>query len=279
MTEESLARRIDAAARAVAELAPLVPRMGMVLGSGLGGASLGMEDPTVIPYSRIPHFPTPSVAGHSGEVHAGTVSGVPVIVLSGRVHLYEGRDVHEVTMGVRTLARLGCEVLVVTNAAGSTRPELRPGALVRIVDHINLTGVDPTRGSEPAELGDRFVNMTGAYDAELGLLAERAAADVGVELARGVYAASRGPCYETPAEVSMIRGFGADLVGMSTVPEVIAARHAGMRVVGMSCVTNLAAGIEGSHPDHREVEQVAAGAGGRLARVVVRLLELVGRSS
>ncbi len=274
----TFSRRIDEACAAVRFVTDLVPRVGLVLGSGLGAASIGVEDQVVIPYARIPHVPMPSVQGHRGELSLGRVGKMGVAVLSGRVHLYEGHGVEDVVMAVRMLARLGMETLVVTNAAGSTRPQLRPGALVLVTDHLNLTGEDPTRGPEAAGLGPRFTNLTDAYDPGLLALFRRAAADVGVEMAEGVYAASKGPCYETPAEVRMLASMGADLLGMSTVPEVIACRHMGLRVAAVSCVTNLAAGIEGSHPDHEEVGRIASQASGRLALLVARFLELVGEA-
>lgn len=278
MTATTLPEMIDEAASAVKERTQLRPQVAMVLGSGLGAASLGLTDTSVLSYADIPHVPSPSVQGHSGQLHLGRSGDVAVAILSGRVHLYEGHSVHDVVMGVRMLARLGCETLVVTNASGSTRPEMRPGTLVRLTDHINLTGEDPTRGPEPTTQGDRFTNLTDAYDPKLGKLVDRAAADVDVPLAHGVYAASRGPCYETPAEVRMLAGMGADLVGMSTVPEVIAARHMGLRVAAVSCVTNLAAGIEGSHPDHEEVKRIAGQASESLARLFARFLTLYGAS-
>jgi purine-nucleoside phosphorylase len=276
MAGRDLDARIDEAAAAVRAITQIVPRVGMVLGSGLGGAALGLHETAVVGYDRIPHLPSPSVAGHGGELTVGKAGKVPVAVLSGRVHLYEGWSVHDVTMGVRTLARLGCEAIVLTNAAGTTRASVRPGALVLITDHLNLTGEDPTRGPEPTALGDRFSNMTDCYDPRLRDLMRRAAEAESITLAEGVYAASKGPCYETPAEVRMLASMGADLVGMSTVPEAIAARHMGVAVAGISCVTNLAAGIEGSRPNHEEVAQIAGEASGRLARLLRRFLELYG---
>jgi len=263
----TLARRIEEAAAAVGARIPRPPRVAAILGSGLGAADLGIEEAVAVPYSAIPHMPRVSVAGHKGELVTGSIGTVPVAILSGRVHLYEGWSVQDVTFGVRVLARLGCRILLVTNAAGSTRPDLVPGTLVLVTDHINLTGEDPTRGPEPAEIGARFLGLTEAYDPRLGRILVRAAKAESIPLAQGIYCAGKGPCYETPAEVRMIAGLGADLVGMSTVPEVIAAVHAGMRVAAVSCVTNLAAGIEGSHPDHEEVKRVAGEASERLARI------------
>jgi len=271
--------RIGEAVRFVRESTSLVPRVAAVLGSGLGAAELDMRDGVVLPYGSIPHMPSVAVPGHKGELVIGTVAGTTAAVLSGRVHLYEGYTAHEVTFGVRVMAGLGCETLLVTNASGSTRPDMQPGMLVLLTDHINLTGEDPTRGAEATELGTRFLGLTDAYDPGLRFLMHRAAREESIRLAEGVYAASKGPCYETPAEVRMLSSMGADLVGMSTVPETIAARHAGMKVVGVSCVTNLAAGIEGSHPDHEEVKLVAGQASERLARLFRSFCKLLGETS
>ncbi len=268
----TLGDRIREAAAAISALAPGPPGIAAVLGSGLGAAEIGLADTVVIPYAGIPHMPCPSVPGHAGHLLLGVSGRTRMAVLSGRVHLYEGWSVHDVTFGVRVMAALGCEALVVTNAAGSTRPDLEPGTLVLISDHLNLTGEDPTRGPEAAGLGTLFQDMTGAYDPALGQTMSRAASLEGIALRTGVYSAGRGPCYETPAEVRMLAGMGADLVGMSTVPEVMAARHSGMRVVGVSCVTNFAAGVGGSHPDHAEVKKVAGASSARLAALIGRFV-------
>jgi purine-nucleoside phosphorylase len=275
----TLRERIEEAVRFIREETALAPRVAAVLGSGLGAADLDMTDVVALPYGSIPHMPSVAVPGHKGELIVGTVAGTVAAVLSGRVHLYEGYGAHEVTFGVRVMAGLGCETLLVTNASGSTRPDLQPGTLVLLTDHINLTGEDPTRGTEALELGTRFLGLTDAYDPGLRFLLHRAAREESIRLSEGVYAASKGPCYETPAEVGMLSSMGADLVGMSTVPETIAARHAGMKVVGVSCVTNLAAGIEGSRPDHEEVKLVAGQASERLARLFTSFCKLLGETS
>ncbi|MBW2263285.1 MAG: purine-nucleoside phosphorylase [Deltaproteobacteria bacterium] len=275
----TLADRIREAARFIREKTTITPRVVAVLGSGLGASELEMKSGVVLPYSSIPHMPSVSIPGHKGELIIGTIAGTAAAVFSGRVHLYEGYTAHEVTFGVRVMAELGCETLLVTNASGSTRPEFDPGTLVLITDHINLTGEDPTRGAEATELGTRFLGLTDAYDPGLRFLAHRAAREESIRLAEGVYAASRGPCYETPAEVQMLSSMGADLVGMSTALETIAARHGGMRVAGISCVTNLAAGIEGSSPDHEEVKLVAGEASGKLARLFRSFVKLLGETS
>jgi purine-nucleoside phosphorylase len=274
-----LGERIDEACGFISGKIHRPPRVAAVLGSGLGASDLAMTDAASLDYGSIPHLPSVSVPGHKGELICGSIGSTPCAVFSGRVHLYEGYSVGEVTFGIRVMAALGCETLFVTNASGSTRPDLTPGTLVLITDHLNLTGEDPTRGAEAAGLGTRFLDLVDAYDPGLRFLVHRAARDAGVKLAEGVYAASRGPCYETPAEVGMLSSTGADLVGMSTVPEVIAARHSGMRVVGVSCVTNLAAGVEGSRPDHEEVKQVAGEASARLAQIFKGFVQLLGETS
>ena len=274
-----IVENIGEAAAFIRSRTTLSPRVAAVLGSGLGASDLEMKDGVVLPYASIPHMPSVSIPGHKGELIIGTIAGTAAAVFSGRVHLYEGYSAHEVTFGVRVMAEIGCKTLIVTNASGSTRPDLEPGTLVVITDHINLTGEDPTRGSEATELGTRFLGLTDAYDPGLRFLVHRAAREESIRLAEGVYAASKGPCYETPAEVRMLCAMGADLVGMSTVPETIAARHSGMRVAGVSCVTNLAAGIEGSRPDHEEVKQVAGEASERLARLFRSLVKLLGETS
>ncbi len=244
-------------------------RVGVVLGSGLGAFGDGLGDLLRIPYAEIPHLPRASIPGHPGNLCLGTVGGVRVACLQGRVHLYEGHPPSAVVLGVRLLAELGCRAVLLTNAAGGIGEGLAPGSLLVITDHLNLMGVNPLVGpNDPA--GPRFPDLTRAYDPDLVAAAERAARAVGVPLARGVYAATLGPSYETPAEVRMLRALGADAVGMSTVPEVIALRHRGVRVGAMSCITNLAAGLGPSVLDHAEVEATARAARDRFVRVLSR---------
>ena len=237
----------------------LRPVVGIVLGSGMGAFADGLGEAVAIPYQEIPEFPAVTVPGHAGRLVVGLLGSVPVAVLQGRVHLYEGVDPADVTFGVRLLGWYGVKSLLLTNAAGAVNPALAPGDLVRITDHLNLTGADPLRGANDDRLGPRFPDMSEAYDARLGKLLETCAARRGVKLGAGVYAGLAGPSYETPAEIRMLRTLGADLVGMSTVLEVIAARHAGIRVAAVSLVTNLAAGLSAAPLDHGDV--LAAGAG------------------
>ena len=244
------------------------PLAGVVLGSGLGGFAGRLANPVVIPYHEIPEFPVSRVAGHAGRLVVGDLPGVTpavtVAALQGRVHGYEGWTPAEVSFGVRVLCMLGVRAIAVTNAAGAVNPELAPGDLVRIVDHINLSGGNPLTGPNDDRLGPRFPDLTHAYDTVLGARLEETAARLGIPLRRGVYACMPGPSYETPAEIRMLRTLGADLVGMSTVQEVIAARHMGVPVVGLSLIANRAAGLAGTPLTHAEVVEVAAREGERL---------------
>lgn len=252
------------------------PRAGVVLGSGLGGFAARLSGAVALPYEQIPEFPVSRVAGHAGQLVLGELAGaegpVTVAVLQGRVHGYEGWSALDVAFGVRVLCLLGARVVVVTNAAGAVNPDLRPGDLVRIVDHLNLSGQNPLTGANDERLGPRFPDLSNAYDPALGARLEATAARLGISLGRGLYACMAGPSYETPAEIRMLRGMGADLVGMSTVPEVIAARHMGVPVVGVSLVTNPAAGLGAAPLSHEEVAAVAAREGERLGTLLAAFL-------
>jgi purine-nucleoside phosphorylase len=251
----------------------LAPAVGMVLGSGLAALADGLERAVVIPYEEIPYFPIARVVGHPGRLVVGELRAgggtVPVAVMQGRVHGYEGWSVEDVAFGARVLCRLGVRALLLTNAAGGVNPSFAPGDLARIVDHLNLSGQNPLAGENDDRLGPRFPDLSDAYDPRLGALLDEAASECGVPLRGGVYACMAGPSYETPAEVRMLRALGADLVGMSTVPEVIAARHMGVPVAAISVVTNLAAGLARKPLSHEEVAQTAA-------RVQDRLLAITG---
>lgn len=247
---------IAAAASAVArKLGKRKPTVAIVLGSGLGFLADRLEHAVRIPYAKIPGFPQPGVAGHAGELVAGTLDGVTVLAQSGRFHLYEGHDASVAALPVRVFARLGVRTLIVTNAAGGIAPALRAGSLMLISDHLNLMYRNPLVG--PVLVGEeRFPDMTAPYDPALRALAREAAKSRGVPLAEGVYAALLGPSYETPAEIRMLQQIGADAVGMSTVPEVIAARARGIRCLGFSMITNLAAGLSDAALSHQEVLQM-----------------------
>jgi purine-nucleoside phosphorylase len=265
----SLARRLEEAAAFVLGRTPLRPSVGVVLGSGLGAFADALEDVVAVPFGEIPHFPASTVVGHGGALVLGRSRGVPVAVMKGRVHFYEGYTLDQVVFPVRVLGRLGVEKLLLTNAAGAINPAFAPGDLMVIEDHLNLLG-NPLLGPNPEALGPRFPDMTEAYDRGLRDAAEAACRAASVRCHRGVYVALTGPSYETPAEIRMFRTLGADAVGMSTVPEVIAARHMGMRVMGLSCLTNMAAGVTDRKLDHREVLETGE-------RVKTALLQVLGR--
>lgn len=247
---------VRAAAAVAQAIAPRKPRVAVVLGSGLGFLGEEVQDAVRVPYARIPGFPQPTVAGHAGELIAGSVEGVPIVAQSGRFHLYEGHDPWTAALPVRVFATLGVRTVVVTNAAGGIRRTFRPGTLMLIADHLNLMFRNPLVG--PVEPGDeRFPDMSDPYDRELRALARRVAAERGIALEEGVYCGLLGPSYETKAEIEMLKRFGADAVGMSTVPEVVAARARGLRVVGVSTITNVAAGLGTQALAHQEVLDTA----------------------
>jgi purine-nucleoside phosphorylase len=261
----------DAVAR-IRHETDLEPRIGVVLGSGLGGLADEIEDRAEIPYGEIPGWPPSTAVGHAGVLVLGTVSGVPLAVLKGRAHLYEGIPADLAVFPIRVLSRLGVRTLVVTNAAGGIDESYRPGQLVLVSDHVNLLGTSPLVGANDDSLGPRFPDMSDAYDPELRAAAQEAAGRLGIEVAEGVYAAWLGPQFETPAEIRFMRAIGADLAGMSTVPEVIAARHLGMRCLGISVVTNMAAGVGEGKIGHEAVLAVGAEAQPRLTALLRELL-------
>jgi purine-nucleoside phosphorylase len=254
----------------------LAPAAGIVLGSGLSGFTERLQNRVEIPYAEIPGFPVSRVAGHPGRLVLGELpaDGGPLAVaaMSGRVHAYEGWSGADVAFGARVLCRLGIRALLVTNAAGGIAPTLGSGDLVRITDHLNLSGVNPLVGDNDERLGPRFPDLSEAYDAGLGALLDDTARQLGVPLRAGVYACVLGPSYETPAEVRMLRALGADCVGMSTVPEVIAARHLGVPVCGISVVTNPAAGLSRKPLSHEEVARAAERVRDRLGTLVATFL-------
>ena len=271
----TLYARAEHAARIIRARSKVEPRIAIVLGSGLGDFGDEFHDAIAIPYQEIPGFPTSTVAGHSGRLVIGTIDEVPVLAMQGRVHFYEGYSLEEVTFPVRTFKLLGIKTLVLTNAAGGVDVQLSPGALMLISDHLNLMGVNPLRGPNDERFGPRFPDMSEVYSRVLQEQASEEAQAMGVELRRGIYAALAGPSYETPAEIHMLRGFGADAVGMSTVPEAIVARHMGIEVLGISCITNMAAGLSNEPIHHEEVietgKQVRETFTRLLRRLVVRL--------
>jgi purine-nucleoside phosphorylase len=245
--------------------------IGVVLGSGLGGFADSLENHSETPYSQISGWPLPTVVGHAGKLVMGRVGGVDVTVLSGRAHLYEGYTPQQVVFGIRELARRGVRSVILTNAAGGINLEYKPGDLVLISDHINLMGANPLAGPNDDSLGPRFPDMTEAYSREYRDLAKLTGTSLGLALAEGVYAGVPGPNYETPAEIRYLRSIGADLVGMSTVPEAIAANHLGMKVLAISCVTNMAAGVLPARLVHEEVLAM----GQRAAHTLIGLLRML----
>ena len=260
------------AARAGLRLPAADSAVAVVLGSGLGAFGDALDDARSLPFSALPGFPRATVQGHQGRLVAGSLGGVPVLVLQGRLHGYEGHDAATVAFPARVFGVLGARALIVTNAAGGTNPDFVPGDLMRITDHINLTGRNPLFGPNEDALGPRFPDLSRAYDPRLAEALEAAAAEAGVPLRAGVYLQWNGPSYESPAEVRLSRALGADAVGMSTVPEVIAAAHQGLPVCGISCITNLAAGIARHPLSHEEVVEVAKLASGRFLALLRALV-------
>ena len=270
-----------AAAQAAAIIGARVPdfrpRVGLVLGSGLGELAGPLADGPGIPYGELPGFPLPTVSGHAGRLVPGRLGGVPVACLAGREHVYEGNRCAGMTVAVRCLRRLGCELLVLTCAAGSLRPEVGAGRLMLVTDHLNLLGDNPLTGPHDAVWGPRFVGLADAWDGTLAEGLRRSAARTGLALAEGVYAAVAGPSFETPAEVRMLARLGADAVGMSMVPECIVARQCGMKVAGVAVITNHAVGVGADVVEHERTLAVAGAASGAVARLIAGFLEDWGR--
>lgn len=272
----SIYEEVQRAAEVVgAAIAPRAPRVGVVLGSGLGSFADSLAQPAMVDYGRIPGFAVSGVKGHAGRLVAGSCGTAEVLAMQGRVHCYEGYPLSQVVLPVRTLIACGCDTLVITNAAGGINPAFAPGDLALITDHLNLSGRNPLIGDNDDRLGTRFPDMSEAYSRELRALARKVAESQGISLQRGVYSWMTGPSYETPAEIRMARTLGADLAGMSTVPEVIAARHMGARVLGISCVTNMAAGMQVSL-SHEEVKETAERVRERFVRLLRGILEALG---
>ncbi len=245
-----------------------VPRVAMILGSGLGGLADSAESPRHLPFGEIPGLPSAGVEGHAGRLSSGTIGGVPVLFQQGRVHFYEGHPMETVILLARGLALAGVKILIVTNAAGAIAENLGPGDLMRITDHLNLMGSNPLTGPHDTRLGERFPDMSQAYSPDVGAILDEAAAATGHVLHKGVYAAFSGPSYETPAEIRMVRSQGASAVGMSTVPETIAANQMGVRVGAISSIANSASGMSDSGISHKEVLEVTSRAALKLADIL-----------
>ena len=262
-----------AAAEVIAARARETPRLGIVLGSGLGGIADTLEDPVAIGYGELPGFPEPGVAGHGGRLVLGRLGGLPVAALQGRRHIYEGGPPTGMAAPVRALKRAGAEALLLTNAAGSLREENGAGSLMAIADHINMLGVSPLTGPNDDAIGPRFPSLRDAYDPGLRATLQQAAQRLQIRLPEGVYLATAGPAFETPAEIRAFRTLGADAVGMSTVPETILARHAGLKVAAVSAITNLAEGMGGEALSHEQTLRFAAIAAEDLTRLIVAFCE------
>ena len=257
MTEQvastGLYERAEHAARIIRSRTTETPRVAIVLGSGLGGFADDFDEPVGIPYEEIPGFARSTAEGHAGRLVIGKVDQVPLIAMQGRVHFYEGYSLEQVTFPIRAFLFLGIKTLILTNAAGGVNVQLTQGALMVLSDHVNLMGDNPLRGPNDSRFGPRFPDRTSAYSPELQEIAVEEAKALGIEIRRGIYAALAGPSYETPAEIHLLRSLGADAVGMSTVPEVIVARQMNIEVLGISCITNMAAGISDQPINHEEV--------------------------
>jgi purine-nucleoside phosphorylase len=261
------------AAAVMNERAGLRPRVGVVLGSGLGAVAEAVANPTTIDYAELPGFPRPSVAGHGGQAVLGQIGDVPVAVLQGRAHVYEGGDLDQIRTPVRALRAAGAEILVLTNAAGSLRPEVGPGQLMLISDHMNFSGVNVLSGPNDEEIGPRFPSLRDAYDPELRAGLKAAAEELGTPLSEGVYLAVAGPTFETPAEIRAFAKLGADAVGMSTVHETAVARHSGLRVAAISAISNFAEGMSDTQLSHEQTLRDAQRAAEDLAPLLVRFVE------
>jgi len=256
----------------LARAGDLRPRMALVLGSGLGGLAERIEQPVVLPYEELPGFPRPGVEGHAGRLIVGRLGGRDVICMQGRVHAYEGHDPERLAFGVRTFKDIGCDMLLLTNAAGSLRPSVGAGSLMAITDHINWTGTNPLIGRNDESRGPRFFDMSKAYDPDLRQQLKAAADAEGIDLKEGVYLWYLGPNFETPAEIRAFQVLGADAVGMSTVPECLAAVHCGLRVAAVSVITNLAAGLQTHVLSHDETVSESAKAAERFQRLITRFV-------
>lgn len=271
--------KLATAANAIRFIYHRSPQIGLVLGSGLGPFIDHVENPCIIPYGQIPYFGQTTVEGHEGRMIMGQIRGVEVAILQGRLHVYEGPPIEDVVFSIRTLATLGIESLLLTNAAGGINKDFTPGDLVVIKDHINLQGINPLVGPNISEFGPRFPDMTQAYCSKIQEQIHQAANQADIKIKEGVYCAVLGPTYETPAEVKMISIIGGDMVGMSTVPECIAANHLGLKVGGISCITNMAAGLGKTKLDHAHVKEQASLVMERFSKLLLNSIELIGKQS
>jgi purine-nucleoside phosphorylase len=277
MQAKTIYHQMQDAVKFIKKKTSLQPEVGLVLGSGLGSVADEMENPIVINYTDIPHFHATEVAGHAGKLIVGKINGVATALLQGRFHGYEGHSIEAVVLPTRTLCALGIRTLILTNAAGGINSRFRPGDLMIIEDHLNLSGDNPLRGPNLPELGPRFPDMTEAYPKVCVEAFEESAKHLKLTIQKGIYAGLSGPCYETPAEVRMLRLLGADAVGMSTVSESIAANHMGVRVAGLSCITNLAADLSPEKLSHQEVMETSKAATDKIKKLLVETLPRLAR--
>jgi purine-nucleoside phosphorylase len=277
MASTGLYERAEHATRVIRSRINVEPHIAVVLGSGLGGFADDFEGAVRIPYEDVPGFVRSTAQGHAGQLVIGKIDSVPVLAMQGRVHYYEGYSLEEVTFPVRTFGLLGVKTLVLTNAAGGINVQLTQGALMVISDHVNLMGVNPLRGVNDERFGPRFPDMSSVYSPELQELVVDEAKAIGVEVRRGIYGGLSGPSYETPAEIHMLRNLGADAVGMSTVPEAIVARHMGLEVLGISCITNMAAGISDEPINHEEVMATGDRVRETFAELLRRVISAINR--
>jgi purine-nucleoside phosphorylase len=278
MAQVPIYQKIKEAVDAIKERKQLKPEVGVILGSGLGAVAEELQNSTIIPYTEIPHFHGTSVEGHAGRMLLGTFHGTPAVFLQGRFHAYEGYSMEEVVFPTRVVCALGIQTLVLTNAAGAVNTRYRPAELMLIEDHLNLMGDNPLKGPNLAQLGPRFPDLSEAYNRGCLEIMQNAANELGIQVHVGVYAGLLGPTYETRAEIRMYRTLGADAVGMSTVPEAIAANHLGVRVAGVSCITNLAAGFSPQKLTHQEVIENSRAATDKLQRILATAIpKLVGK--
>lgn len=268
--------KVDEALKFIEKKTDIRPKLLMILGSGLGRAAEAIERPEIVPYEEIPYWPRSTAPGHEGKLVFGYMCGAPVAAMQGRVHYYEGYTMGEVTFPIRVMRQLGADSLLVTNASGAVNLGFEPGSIVAIKDHINFMGTNPLIGVNNDDWGVRFPDMTRAYDPEYLDIVKRAAALEDIALREGVYMAFSGPSFETPAEIRMARAMGADVVGMSTVPEVITANHMEMKVLGLSCASNFAAGITSDRLTHQEVLDTMSKTEERLSRLIVRFVKEAG---
>jgi purine-nucleoside phosphorylase len=269
MSQPKMDQKLQEAVHFIQKQSSLEPKIGLVLGSGLGSIAQEMTDSITIPYSQIPYFHKTAVEGHAGQMRIGKLNGTSAVLLEGRFHYYEGHSMSEVVFPTRTLCTLGIHTLILTNAAGGINTRFRPGDIMLIEDHLNLMGDNPLKGPNLAELGPRFPDLTEAYSTPCLEVMRSTAHRLNISVQAGVYAGLSGPTYETPAEVKMLRTLGADAVGMSTVPETIAAIHMGIKVAGVSCITNLAAGLSSHKLSHQEVMDTSRHAADRIRNLLV----------